>query len=182
MCAPYFICLARCAWRGAIMTAGLLQSDVNWSGLRARYGVSGGLIDFGVSIEDVVQRLEGRQVYMSVPYSGQVVDPCTGRFEAWRGDAVAQEAARWSAMFAVNRVSCVAPVVLSSGMIDADMGGELNPLKSDFWRGFCAPILSASFAVVVPPILGALDSAGVFYEAAYALRNNRRVMVMRGDA
>ncbi|MGJ8561702.1 MAG: DUF1937 family protein [Litorimonas sp.] len=162
------------------MTAGLVHSKINWTGLVSRYGGAGGLIDLDASILDVAKRLEGRQVYMSVPFSKQVVEPRSGRFEVWRGDAVAQEAARWSAMLAVNRVSCVAPVVLSSGMLGADMGGEIDPLNGDFWRGFCAPILSASSAVVVPPITGAMESAGVFYEAAYALRRNTCVMVMRG--
>lgn len=164
------------------MTAGLVHSAVDWAGLAARYAFDGGLLDLRASIVDVSRRLEGRQVYLAAPFSKQVVDPYSGRFETWRGDAVVQEAARWSAMLSANRVTAVSPVVLSSAMLGADMGGVLDPLNSGFWRNFCAPILASSSAVIVPPIAGAMDSEGVFYAAAYALRRNTRVMVMRGDA
>lgn len=157
---------------------GLMDSDIDWSGLQDRFAFDGGLLHMRAGVEDVVRRLRGRLVYLATPYSREVVDPQSGRFEVWRGEAMAYEAARWSAIFAASGVTAISPIVAAHA---ADAGGSLDPLDASFWTAWCAPLLSACGAVVVPPIVGRERSSGVFYEAAFALRRNVRVMVVADD-
>lgn len=160
---------------------GLMGSQIDWAALAEKYAFDGGLLDLAATAEQVAHRVRGRLVYLATPYSKEVTDPQTGRFELWRGDAMALEAARWSAIFASSGVTAISPIVAAHAVVCADAGGSIDPLDARFWTQWCAPLLSKSEVVVVPPITGRARSAGVFHEAAYALRRNVRVMVVADE-
>ena len=161
--------------------SGLLEGAVDWGGLARSYGGTGGLLDLDVSADVVVRSLKGRLVYLATPYTQHVRDPETGRYVRWKGEAMAQEAARWSAIFAASGITAISPIVAAQAIVETDASGGIDPLDPDFWTDWCWPLLAQSQAVVVPPIVGWERSVGVFGEAAHALRAMKRVMVVEDD-
>jgi len=72
-------------------------------------------------------------------------------------------------------VTAVSPIVLADGMCHATE--HLDPLDVRFWTRWCAPILAAARAVVVPDIPGWSRSEGVWHEVREALGRSLPVHV-----
>ena len=96
-------------------------------------------------------------------------------------DLAAWQAARWVALFAADSITAISPISCAVAAVNADTLDALDPLDGMFWEGWCRPLLQACRAVVIPPIEGAQQSAGVWHEAVTALQNNCPVYVLSGE-
>lgn len=115
------------------------------------------------------QRLEsGRAVYLATPY--------TRLARAGQAQQAANVAADCVGWMARKGVTAVSPIVLAHAACEQDP--QLDPLAEKFWTDWCAPLLWACGAVVVPDIPGREASKGVAYEAAWALRNSRTLIIV----
>ena len=137
-----------------------------------------GVLHWGCGLDFIAARCMGRQVYLATPIS-QVIRA----HGVERGGAVAsQMAAFWVHRLAMAGVSAVAPAVLSIGALQqgnpAHPLGPCGYLDAPFWERWCAPILGASGAVVVPDLAGWSVSEGVGREVAWAVARNVPVFMM----
>lgn len=131
-------------------------------------------IEFG----EVIDRCRSQLSYLATPYSKLAVD-LDGQFCHVRSDFAGQEAAKWLAHCGVNGITAVSPIVQSVAMLGADPVRALNPLDERFWSAWCAPMLWACSAVIIPQIDGWSQSAGVLFEAHSALKAMKPVFVIK---
>lgn len=153
------------------------QHTEGWIDLAAAYQPAG-LLSVNTPFIDALARCRGKMVYLATPYSREVLN-YDGRWCPVRSDAMAFEAAKWAAHCAVNGVAVVSPVVQAVAMVNADIADAIDPLDEKFWTVWCAPLLHACGAVIVPPIAGWDRSRGVFHECSAALRRNIAVHLIR---
>lgn len=113
----------------------------------------------------VAQRAR-QPVYLATPYSLEVTGP-DGRWQMDRSHRMVVLAAMEAARLARVGVTAISPIVLSGDMCHVDTG--LDPLGAGFWHRWCAPVLNACGAVVIPEIPGWWRSRGVWREACFAL-------------
>ncbi len=130
-------------------------------------------------IEYAAEHLRGRLVYLASPYTKVVQE--NGVWSARRSAVAAGAAEFWASRLAFHGVCAVSPIVQAHRMVMVDIGEVLDPLDTDFWTGWCAPILAAASAVVIPPIEGWKESAGVWREARMALGAVKPVWILAGD-
>ena len=124
-----------------------------------------------------VGRMVSGLVYVASPYSKQV--RVNGTFNIQRGVEMAMQAARAVAELAERGVSAVSPVALSD-LACGSVGYRIDPLDHAFWMRWCAPLLAASRAVVVPDIEGWDRSVGVWQEVCQAIERNVPVYLYAG--
>jgi len=137
----------------------------------------GGLLYRGASLDQVADRCPAGMAYLATPYSKVVTEGVTGAWSPWRSEAAAHAASTWVSALADIQITAVSPIVLAVGAVHCG-GDQLDPLDHEFWMAWCAPILSASRAVIIPPINGWDDSLGVWQEAIAALTSNRSVYLI----
>lgn len=171
-------------WRQFSMGVSMGKSSapprIDWPALARGGAVGSGLLRFGATPAQVARRAGG-MVYLATPYSREVVDSA-GRWRLERSIDMALRAAQAAAELAALRVTAVSPVVLSAEMCAArdlrpGAGAEIDPLDQRFWGAWCAPILRASCAVVVPQIEGWQCSTGIWREVFWALERNMPVFI-----
>ena len=134
-------------------------------------------------LADVIAHCRGRLVYLATPYSKIVVGD-DGQWDECRSVDAMVLAAYWAGNFASEGITAVSPIVQSAVMVHASHAFEsdpLDPLDADFWTAWCAPLLEASAAVVVPPIRGWRESLGIRHEVIEALTSGRPVFVLHAD-
>lgn len=161
------------------MTKHVLPSAPDWRYLAEYYAQGGyGLLRTDATFIDAVDRCRGSLAYLATPYSRNAVKP-DGQWCPVRSDGMAHEAAKWAAHCAVNGLTVVSPIVQAVAAINTDVSQSLDPLDEKFWTHWCAPLLAACHAVIVPPIDGWQGSAGVWHEVCRALRCNNPVFLIR---
>lgn len=137
------------------------------------------------ALHEISGALSGRLVYLATPFTklasrarNGCIDPPfrASTFDALAAEAARRQAAYWAANCAAVGISAASPIVMSCAMVEAHTA--LDPLDEAFWERWCAPLLAASWAVVVPPIHGALESRGVSHETLAALDRGRPVFVL----
>lgn len=126
---------------------------------------------------DVLARYRGTLVYLATPYT-RLARREDGAFCAVRSDGLAHEASCWAAMFALNGVTAISPIVCAVAAVNADLARALDPLDARFWENWCRPLLRASDVVVIPPLPGWKESAGVFHEAREAVQQMKPVQII----
>jgi len=131
------------------------------------------LIRTGATPDSVAMVASG-MIYLATPYSRIAVDD-DGHWSPANSALAAVHADRHGARLAVRGVTAVSPIVLAAGMRHAT--AHLDPLDARFWTRWCAPILAASRAVVVPDIPGWSRSEGVWHEVREALGRSLPVHV-----
>lgn len=127
--------------------------------------------------EDAAQLVQGQQVYLATPYTRPVQQMIAGGWALRDAELViAREAAAEVAELARLGVSAVSPIVLAVALRHArgPMAAP-EPFDADFWTRWCAPILQASGAVVVPDLPGRRESEGIWHEITVSLSRNVRV-------
>ena len=98
-----------------------------------------------------------------------------GHWSLAKSALAATRADRHAARLAMRGVTAVSPIVQAASMCHAT--AHLDPLDARFWTRWCAPILAASRAVVVPDIPGWSRSEGVWHEVREALGRSLPVHV-----
>lgn len=157
----------------------MLPSVPDWEYLAEYYEHGGhGLLRRNIPFIEAVGVCRGRLAYLATPYSRHAVK-ADGQWCPVRSDAMAHEAAKWAAHCAVNGLTVVSPIVQAVASINADASRSIDPLDEKFWTTWCAPMLRACHAVIVPPIDGWEISAGIWHEVCQALYSNRPVYVIR---
>lgn len=136
-----------------------------------------GLLHCGADHGLVTARLRGRLVYLATPYRCIAVGG-DGAWDVARSLDAGLAAARWARDLAADGCTAISPIVQAVEMIHADRIGLLDPLDGDFWESWCRPLLAASAAVIVPPIPGWRDSAGIWREVREALHWQKRVFLI----
>ncbi|MCU0909815.1 MAG: DUF1937 family protein [Rhodobacteraceae bacterium] len=125
-----------------------------------------------------VARRVGGQVYLATPYTRRVVD-VAGAYDPDLNLSLMFEAAWEARRLAQLGVTAISPIVQAAGMVALHRprhgARPLDPLDAEFWTRWCAPVLAASEAVVVPDLPGWADSAGVLHEVKTALGRNKPV-------
>lgn len=154
-------------------------SDPDWPALSVALQGSG-LLQMSAAMDFVAARCRGRLTYLATPYSREVTDH--GRFSVHRSDLMGHAAADWQKRLALVGVSAVSPIVQAVAMLDAPGVVDLDPLDDQFWTAWCAPMLAAAAALIIPPIDGWQRSRGIWAEALSLLRWNRPVFVLAPDA
>lgn len=125
-----------------------------------------------------VDACRGRLVYLATPYSKRAVDAAGAYCPAGAREA-ARGAVAWSARLAEDGITAISPIVLSQAMADT-FPSAIDPLDADFWNRWCAPLLMRCQAVIVPPMAGWRESAGVRHEVATAAGLGLPVYVIEG--
>lgn len=105
-------------------------------------------------------------VYLATPYSKRATDD-GGAFCPYGAASAADEATVYAAALAARGVTAISPIVMAHRMCEDGAAG-LDPLDAAFWTRWCAPLLRACRAVVVPPIRGWRESDGVAHEVREA--------------
>ncbi|APZ53724.1 DUF1937 family protein [Salipiger abyssi] len=146
-----------------------------WSQIKALPGVH---VDAPRRV--VVQACRGRLVYLASPYSKRAAhaDGCYCPTEATRA---AFDAAKWAAALAREGITAISPIAQAQAMADADMGAGLDPLDDRFWTDWCAPLLGACEALILPPIHGWQESRGCRLEITVAQNCGKPVFLMTGE-
>ncbi len=127
--------------------------------------------------EDVARLVSG-QVYLATPYTRRVqaMTRTQGIALVDAEKAVAREAAAEVAELARLGVSAVSPIVQAVALRHAlPEGLRPDPFDDAFWTKWCAPMLQASCAVVVPDLPGRRESEGIWHEITTSLARNVRV-------
>lgn len=129
----------------------------------------------------------GKPIYLATPYTNRV----TGADGRWSYEAslhASAQAARELGRLARVQVTGISPIVQSAEMVHAEAferqidGLALDPLSRAFWLRWCVPLLNVCGAIVVPDIEGWRESAGVYSEVMWALREtNVPVFFYAGD-
>ncbi len=130
------------------------------------------------SVVDIAQSVHGRIAYLATPYTREVLND-DFQFDRALSLQVEIRTARWARTFALLGATTISPILQACAMCSADVEGHLDPLDDPFWAGFCQPLLTASAAVIVPPMPGWDRSRGVWREACDALRHNVPVYLVR---
>ncbi len=140
------------------------------------------LLNDQATLADVVAQCRGVLCYLATPFT-KIAQYDDGEFDPAKSLECATRAARWSRALAIEGVTAVSPVIQSVEMVHADfVDQQLDPLDWDFWMCWCQPLLHACPVVIVPRIDGWGDSDGVWHDAVTALRQQKRVFVLRPDA
>lgn len=148
-----------------------------WGDLRCSKYVDAGLLKFGVSLADLENNCGALLAYLATPYSLEVVDGCGDHNPALSrrmGDA----AAYWAGTLVARGVNVTSPIIQSDAMFDAVGRDIIDPLDNNFWAGWCSLILLNTQRLIVPPIHGWHNSAGIFAEVMWTLESNRAVYIM----
>ncbi len=126
---------------------------------------------------DLVAREASGLVYLATPYSREAVRD--GIIWDMRLSLQMQgHAERHAAALAARGITAIAPIALAAGM--CHQSHQLAPLDARFWQRWCAPLLAASRAVVVPDIPGWDRSQGIWFEVVEALDRQMPVYVYAG--
>lgn len=131
------------------------------------------LIRFGATHESVAAAADGL-VYLATPYSRIALNDL-GNWSFHASAEAMERASRAAAKLAKAGVSAVSPIVMAADMCHSDV--TLDPLDAPFWSSWCAPLLAASHAIVVPDIPGWDRSVGIWHEVLEALSRNKPVHV-----
>lgn len=126
--------------------------------------------------ELVARDLAGQVVYLATPYSLMTI--LGGEWNYPRSCVMLDRAAGQAARLAALGVTALSPIVQSASM--CHVSRSLDPLDNVFWARWCAPLLAASAAVVVPAIQGWRSSLGVWAEVTVALGDGRPVYLYQG--
>ena len=156
--------------------------DKDWPGDLPPYAAKS-LLYHNARLADVIAHCRGRLVYLATPYSKIAVGD-DGQWDAILTMDVTTRAANWAGHLASEGITAVSPIVQSVEMVYAShvlASDPLDPLDADFWTAWCAPLLEASAAVVVPPIRGWCESLGIRHEVIQALTSGRPVFVLHAD-
>jgi len=144
------------------------------------------LIHAGATPEHIGREVAGI-AYLATPYSKVVLD-ADGLWDQRLSLDASARAARASAALARHGVTALSPIVQTAEMchcssLSARDPGALDPLDAAFWTRWCAPLLAAARAVIVPDIPGWDQSDGIWAEVVSALGCNLPVYVYdRGAA
>lgn len=150
---------------------------------------------------DVVRALgqSGLLVYLATPFTLRATGEDGAFSWFWASEAL-HDARVWSGWLASNGITAVSPVVASMGILMGlrEHGGKrtchgtdgpetlccdpVDPLDDRFWHAWCAPLLGRCEAMVVPPIRGRAESAGVAFEIGEAGRRRIPVYVIEPEA
>lgn len=131
------------------------------------------LIHFGATPGSVARSTSGL-VYLATPYSKIAVDRA-GRWSLVESMCASERAAKAAARLTALGITAVSPIVQAAAMCHASHA--LDPLDAVFWTRWCAPLLDACQAVVIPDIAGWDRSEGVWIEAREAVAQNKPVFV-----
>lgn len=153
----------------------------NWSlllGAAARGELP--LVHAGATPAQVAREVAGI-AYLATPYSKVVLD-ADGCWDLRLSLEAMARAARASGVLARAGITALSPIVLAAEMCHCDHCGQrlLDPLDAAFWTRWCAPLLDAARAVVVPDIRGWDRSDGIWHEVITALGRNLPVYVYEG--
>jgi|GEM_PF-5484439 len=126
--------------------------------------------------------LAGSLVYLATPFSKRAVDD--GAFSWNLAAGAAHDARVWQGWLAAHGVTAISPISAAYEGLLGNSGGvgcyaipggfgalrsdQPDPLDAVFWEAWCKPLLEASDCVVIPPIEGWRDSAGIAAEVAAA--------------
>ena len=156
--------------------------DKDWPGDLPPYAGKS-LLYRNARLADVIAHCRGRLVYLATPYSKIAVGD-DGQWDVGLSFDAMMRAAHWARHLALEGITAVSPIVQSAEMVHASCVFEsdpLDPMDADFWTAWCAPLLEASAAVVVPPIRGWRESLGIRHEVIEALTSGRPVFVLHAD-
>ena len=117
--------------------------------------------------------------YLATPYTKRARNS-KGGFDLVDSSEAAADACRAVAALAQAGVTGLSPVVLahSACVVSLFWQRPLDPLDAEFWHCWCAPILLACEAVIVPSIPGCLASEGIAREVHIAAGQGKPVFVM----
>jgi hypothetical protein len=151
----------------------------DWQWLR-RAGAPDGLLWLDCSFDLAATRARGSLAYLAAPYTREV----TAGDGLWcedLSDLAEARVARWAHAFALAGVTVASPIGGACELLRADVEGRLDPLDDAFWARWCRQMLHACGSVLVPPMPGRDDSAGVWHEVGSALARNVPVFQIAGD-
>jgi Domain of unknown function (DUF1937) len=143
---------------------------------------AGSLLQRDATLSDVVDHSRGRLADLATPYSKIALSDNT----VWDYSAsmvAMTRAARCARLLGIEGVTAISPIIESVEMVNA--GGSLSSLTAldqldaTFWENWCRPLLAKADVVIVPPIHGWAESAGIWIEACTALRSARRVFLIK---
>lgn len=118
--------------------------------------------------------------YLATPYSKLAVDE-RGAWCPVRSLEAAMAADGWAAKLALEGVTAISPISQAASMVQIVGPDVLDPLDDVFWTRWCAPLLAACASVIVPPIAGWRDSAGIRREMAAARDTNTPIYFIASD-
>jgi hypothetical protein len=118
-------------------------------------------LHFGATPETVARDCDGL-VYLATPYSKLAVDKA-GRWNRVESMMAAERAARHAVRLCALGVTAISPIVHAAALCHAS--NAIDPLDAMFWTRWCAPLLAASTAIVIPDIPGWDTSDGIWHEA-----------------
>ena len=128
----------------------------------------------------VARNCMGELAYLATPYTKLAAN--SERFSELASERCSIHAAVWAAALAVEGVTAVSPIVQAHEMVMSGLvGDQMDPLDAAFWERWCRPLLTASGVVIIPPIKGWQDSAGIWAEVCQALKLQKRVFVIGGE-
>lgn len=156
--------------------------DKDWPGDLPPYAGKS-LLYRNARLADVIAHCRGRLVYLATPFSKIAVGD-DGQWDVGLSIEAMMRAAHWARHLALEGITAVSPIVQSTEMVLASCVFEsdpFDPMDADFWTAWCAPLLEASAAVVVPPIRGWREILGIRHEVIEALTSGRPVFVLHAD-
>lgn len=139
-----------------------------------------GIVRKDASVQDCIASCRGRLAYLATPYSRIAVN-AAGDWCPIRSEAAGFKAALWAARLARGGVTVVSPIAQAAAMVGVDLGRGLDPLDDAFWTKWCAPMLNACSAVIVPPIAGWQHSDGIWHEVCRSVRCNVPVWLLKDE-
>lgn len=139
-----------------------------------------GLLRREALVGSVVEHCRGALVYLATPY-GKLACYDDGEFDPSVSLECAVRTAMWARTFAVAGVTAVSPVIERVEMVHAHFVDQvLDPMDGPFWADWVQPLLIRCDAVVVPPLAGWAESAGVWASVRHALGSQKGVFLMAG--
>lgn len=143
---------------------------------------AGSLLQRDAMLADGVSHCRGQLAYLATPYSKIAVNN-NGVWDYSASMVAMTRAARWARMLAIEGATAISPIIQSVEMVHAGVSlaslATLDPLDATFWENWCSPLLAKADVVIVPPIHGWAESAGVWVEACTALKSARRVFLIK---
>jgi Domain of unknown function (DUF1937) len=143
---------------------------------------SGSLLQRDATLSDVVDHSRGRLAYLATPYS-KIALSNNAVWDYSASMVAMTRAARWARLLGIEGVTAISPIIQSVEMVNAGVSlsslTALDPLDARFWENWCRPLLAKADVVIVPPIHGWAESAGIWIEVCTALLSSRRVYLIK---
>jgi hypothetical protein len=140
------------------------------------------LLTVAAPLAEVPRLVQGRLAYLSTPGLTGLDPEGMSQVEAFEA---AVRDAKWARALAAVGVTAISPLIHAVEMLHFDANGARDgsdPLDGMFWATWRRPLFDAAGPVIVPPVVGWMESELVWRDMRAAVAVNRRVILIDGVA